>query len=114
MKKILFIIALLIPIAIEAQTTPKKLAWNQDAASLAEASGFTYTFYMDSNTQGVSLAGINCSGTTTPFTCTSNLPLISGIHSFTFTAMNAQGIESAKSSPLSFSVPNTPVNPHIQ
>jgi hypothetical protein len=91
-----------------------KLGWNQPAASLAEATSFTYKYYPDNSLNGVTVTA-TCSGTASPFLCIAGFPVFTpGQHTLTMTATSQEGLESPKSSPpLGFTVPGTPVNPRI-
>lgn len=95
----------------------QKFAWDQPAATLAEAQGYTYKYYPDSATTGVTFTAVTCTGTATPFTCEVLIPAFTpGNHSITLTASNVAG-ESAKSAPFAFTfvvVPGVPGNIRIK
>jgi beta-xylosidase len=104
MKKILLTLALVIfATSVYAQTsagTKSKIAWDQDAPSLAEASGYTYLYYADSSIVGVAFTNVTCIGTITPFQCSTPFPAFTpGSHTLVFTANNLSG-ESPRSTPI--------------
>jgi hypothetical protein len=99
---------------LDAQAAQKLLQWDQAAATLADASGYTYRYYADGATTGVVLAGVVCSGTASPFACQGTLPTFTvGSHSLVLTA-GAGTMESAASSVLNFIVPGAPGNLRIK
>lgn len=114
MRKLLTIVLLLVPAALAAQNAipTSKFAWNQDGPDLVTVSAYTYKYYADGATTGVTFpTSVICSGTVTPFACIVTIPLFTqGNHSVVLTASSAGG-ESPKSAPLAFtfiSVPPTP------
>lgn len=117
MKKLLIIVGIvLLPIIGLAQATgTSKLLFDQQAASLAEANGLGYKYYVDGATTGVSLT-VTCTGVTSPFVCSAAFPAFTpGSHSLTLTASNAAG-ESAKSALFGFTfvvIPAVPSNIRI-
>ena len=115
-KKILFVVAILLAFTAKANaqaTSASKLVWDQAAASLAEAQGFTYKLYADGSTTANVLTSTTCTGTASPFVCQNNFPAFTpGTHSITLSTSNAAG-ESAKSAPFTFTfvvVPSVPGN----
>src|SRR5687767_627423 len=107
MKKLLaFVFALLLPLAAFAQTPvvgQQALAWDQSAASLAEAQSLGFKLFIDGGS-GAVFPGVTCTGTASPFVCKANLPaLTSGPHSLVLTATLA-GQESAPSTALAIQV----------
>lgn len=89
-----------------------KFGWDQTGSTLSEVSAYTYKYYADGATQGVTFpTSVICSGASSPFQCVVNIPTFTqGNHSVTMTASNTAG-ESPKSAPLAFtfiSVPPTP------
>lgn len=86
-------------------------AWNQTAPVLADAQAYTYKYYPDGSSTGVTFTGVVCTGTTSPFTCTAAIPAFTpGNHSITLTAANAAG-ESVQSAPFAFRFVVTPGTP---
>lgn len=114
MKKILLAILILIPITARAQNAvpTSKFQWNQDGPDLATVSAYTYKYYADGATTGVTFPTTTiCSGTATPFVCTVNFPTFTqGNHSVMITASSAGG-ESPKSAPLAFTFISVPPAP---
>lgn len=119
MKNIwIVVIALLWASSVLAQTPPPAgpgsvFQWTQPAANAAAAQGYTYRYYLDSAATGVVLTGVTCTGTTLLITCEALVPaMTAGDHSIQLTAGTA-ALESAKSSPFSFSyvsAPGVPLN----
>jgi hypothetical protein len=106
-------VALVFSARLEAQAA-KSLSWDQAAATLADASSYTYRYYADGATAGVVLAGVVCTGTASPFACSGTLPTFSvGSHTLVLTA-GSGAMESAGSSPLAFIVPGAPGNLRIK
>jgi hypothetical protein len=103
---------------INAQNaTPlSSLVFDQIAPDLNTANSYIYKYYPDESTTGMNLT-VNCTGTASPFTCTSPMPAFTpGMHSLTITAANVAG-ESPKSSPINFTfviIPSSPTNLRIQ
>ena len=94
-----------------------KLSWTQAGPDLATVGAYTYKYYADGATMGVTYpTSVICSASGTTFTCVVNIPVFTqGNHSITMTA-SSQGGESAKSAPLAFtfiSVPNAPTAFHL-
>jgi predicted transcriptional regulator len=88
-----------------------RIGWTQVAGSLAEANSFTYKYYPDSNPVGVTLSGVTCAGTVSPFACEVLIPVFTpGPHTIELTASNATG-ESPKSIPLAFDFVAAPARP---
>lgn len=115
MKKILIaVLFALIPITARAQNAvpTSKFQWNQDGPDLATVSAYTYKYYADGATTGVTFPTTTiCSGTGTPFVCTVNFPSFTqGNHSVMITASSAGG-ESPKSAPLAFTFISVPPAP---
>lgn len=120
MKKLLLgLFGVLLSFNVFAQNvvTGSKLAWDQVAPSLADASGYSYFYYADGATPRTALANVTCVGTSTPFQCSVNFPAFTpGNHTIAVSASNIAG-ESAKSNPLAFIfvvVPGVPTNLRIQ
>lgn len=89
---------------------PPKLAWEEVATNLAEAQSFSYKYYVDGSTAGSPLPTVTCTGTASPFTCTSAVPTLSpGRHTVNLTASSADG-ESSASNSVTFTLPQTPQN----
>lgn len=90
---------LLLASSAQAQTaTPtSRLAWDQTAATLAEASGLAYEASFDGSAI-TALSGVTCAGAASPFVCSAPLPanLSAGAHAVAAQARNAVG-----ASPLS-------------
>lgn len=104
---------LAIPHVASAQATgTSKLAWDQPSVpDAATAQAFTYKYYADGATTGVTCTG------TAPVTCQVNYPAFTpGSHTLTLTASNVAG-ESPKSAVFSFTfvvIPAAPNNIRIQ
>lgn len=102
-------------------TTANKIAWDQQATTLAEAQAYTYKYYPDGATTGVTLTGVVCTSVAAPtgslIQCEVAFPAFTpGSHTLTLTASNQAG-ESAKSAPLSFAfvlIPQSPNNLRIK
>lgn len=94
-----------------------KYQFDQTAADLAQANGFTYREYRDGATTGTVLT-VSCvaGASATTFTCTAAIPAITpGNHTVQFTAANVGG-ESVKSTAFAFqivAVPSAPTNTRI-
>lgn len=87
-----------------------KIAWTQEAPTLADAQGYTYRYYPD-GAPGVALSGVTCSGEGSPFSCQVAFPAFTpGNHALTMTAANLAG-ESVQSAPLNFVFVVTPATP---
>lgn len=99
-----------------------RLAWDQAAATLAEAQGLTYSGYFDGATTAAVLPS-TCSGAASPFVCTAPIPpLTTGDHTVQLTASlvlslpDNRAIESAKSAVFTFrlfAAPSTPAQIRI-
>ena len=121
MKRIIFaIIILSLASTVYAQTPAtgtSKIGWDQSATTLAEAQAYTYKYYPDSATTGVTLTSVTCIGTTSPYQCEVPFPAFTpGSHALTLTTSNEAG-ESAKSSVLNFKfvvVASAPTNLKIK
>ena len=110
MKKILVLIILLCPLVLSAQTA--KLAWDEAAPSLVEASSYTYKAYVGASTTGIVLTNVVCVVTTTTgiFSCSITAPAVFVGNGIRLTASNTIG-ESAKSANYPFpNLPAVPVN----
>ena len=96
-------------------TTANKIAWDQVAPSLVEAQAYTYKYYPDAATAGVTLTNVTCVSVPAPsgavIQCEVPFPAFTpGNHALSLTASNTAG-ESAKSLPLSFAfviIPSAP------
>ncbi len=89
----------------------QKFAWDQVAVDLAEAQSFTYKYYPDNSATGLTFATVTCTGTVSPFVCTTPIPAFTpGTHTITITASNLAG-ESDKSNPFAFAFVVTPGKP---
>jgi len=92
-------------------TPTSKFEFNQAAPALADAQAYTYKYYADGATTGVTFATVTCSGAASPYTCQVAVPAFTpGNHSIQLTATNAAG-ESAKSTPFNFKMVVTPATP---
>lgn len=95
-------------------TSGSRLAWDQPAASLAEASGFTYKYYRDAAPLGVTLTPVTCADGTVAnvFICDALFPPDTpGVpHTVALTASNVAG-ESLKSTPLAYQFFVVPADP---
>lgn len=104
-------------VSAQNATPLSKVAIDQAAPDVKSAGLYTYKYYADGSTTGVTVTGVTCTGTISPFTCTFSIPAFTpGNHSITVTASNEVG-ESPKSLPLTFTfvvVPATPVNLRLQ
>lgn len=117
-------LTLALPRTVAAQnaTPTNKLGWNQQGApDLPTAQAYTYKYYADAATTGVTLSAVTCTlpvaPDTTGFSCTVAFPSFTpGSHALAVTASNAAG-ESAKSAALNFVmvlVPSAPATLRIQ
>lgn len=78
-----------------------KVGWAQRASTLAQATTYNYGVYVDGNSR-VSLSSVSCGAGATDqvFDCAANFPqLEAGQHSLQLVALDASGMESAKSTP---------------
>lgn len=84
---------LLLASSAQAQTaTPtSRLAWDQTATTLAEASSLAYEASFD-GAAIAALSGVTCAGAASPFVCSAPLPaLAAGAHAVAVQARNAVG-----------------------
>lgn len=91
---------------------PPKLGWDQPATDLAEAQSFAYKYYLDgATTGGATLPTVTCTGTSSPFLCTSPIPVVpQGRHTLKLTASSADAESAQSSTSVSFTIPATPQN----
>lgn len=103
-------------LACAQATAAKKLAWDQPAATPAEAQSFTYKGYSDGSSTGTPVTTPVCTGVASPFACVIPFPAYTpGSHTVALTAGNVAG-ESLPSTPLAFTfvvVPGSPSNLRI-
>ena len=125
MKKIFFILVFLFSFSFVTEGQASNLAWDQGcdvnsgcagmtaAQALVAVQGFTYNAYLGSATVPTVITQVTCTGTATPFTCSTPAftPFIG--NTVSITAKNAIG-ESAKSVPLPLLLPATPVNVRLR
>lgn len=101
----------------QAATDTSKYAWDQTAPNLAAAQAYVYKAYNDNAAAGVTFTSVTCTGTVSPFRCTTPITAFTpGAHTTTVTASNAAG-ESLKSNVLSFQfvvIPAAPANLSLQ
>lgn len=108
-----------VTVGLDAQTAipGSRLTWDQAAPTLAEAQGYTYTYYPEAAPPAVILTAVTCSGTASPFTCVVAFPAFTpGAHTLQLTASNIAG-ESTRSAAFAFTfvvVPGAPANIRIQ
>ena len=113
MNKILAVLIILITSTIafaQGQATPtSKLSWDMSAPSLIDVNEYVYKYYTDGSETGIVFpTAVTCTGTASPFTCTTNYPAFTpGNHTITLTASNIAG-ESGKSNPFAFTFVVTP------
>jgi hypothetical protein len=98
----------------------QKLNWKQSASTLAEANSYRYTYFLDGSTTGTVFVS-GCTGTTSPFNCTSAIPAnvmantSSGTHTVTITASvvlaDGTALDSGKSVVCSFRFATAPATP---
>lgn len=116
MKKILLAVVLLFAASTAfAQNPPatgtNKIGWDQEGPSLTEVQAYTWKYYADKSVVGVSLTGVSCTGTASPYQCEVSFPAFTpGTHTLTLTATNLAG-ESPQSNPLNFTFVVTPSAP---
>lgn len=90
------VVAVLVAVLVSAQLVPRatadmRLAWDQEAASLADAQAYRYTAYVDGAGEGVAVAA-ECSGEASPFVCVTPLPVQSlGDHTVAIAAQQLLG-----------------------
>lgn len=126
MKKVIFVLLLCVlsapAFAQTPATTANKIAWEQQAPSLADAQAYVYKYYPDGAATGIVLTGVTCTSTTSPTgtivpQCEVAFPAFTpGSHTLTLTASSVAG-ESVKSTPLSFAfvvIPSAPNNLRIK
>jgi hypothetical protein len=116
MKKTLLALSFVIAANVvhaQSATPGSRYAWDQPASTLAEASSYTYRVYNDGSATGTNIAGVTCTGGTSPFQCSAPIGLYTpGGHTANITAVNATG-ESLHSNVFSFVmvlVPAAPLN----
>jgi hypothetical protein len=114
---LLWVGALLLAVPVQAQTAAvgtENLTWDQAASNLAEAQSLGYDV-QDGAAPAAPLAGVACSGSTSPFTCQARLPaLTTGLHSLALRAratVNGTVLSSAFSAPLSLLIVAVPAIP---
>lgn len=93
MSAVLCCALLLLASSAQAQTaTPtSRLAWDQAATTLAEASSLAYEATFD-GAPIAALPGVTCAGAVSPFVCSAPLPtLAAGAHGVAVQARNAVG-----------------------
>lgn len=110
MRRAFLLIAVLsLPVVLQAQVATK-LAWDQQAASLAAANAQSYYATIDGNT--IAMLTATCTGTASPFVCATAFPAVPpGNHSITVNAV--AGLLEAASSPFPVSVPYPPTNVRV-
>ncbi len=102
----------------EAQvaTSTSRLAWDQVAETLAEASSYTYRASFDGGGL-VTLTGVACAGAASPFICSATFPTLShAAHSVAMVAVNAAGVSPLSASFsffMSVQLPSAPQNLRI-
>jgi len=112
-KKIFLILLTIILISSITNAQAASLAWDIVAPDIATARSYTYAAYLGSATVPTILSPVTCTGTTSPFTCsTPNYTPFVG-QTITLTAKNGIG-ESPKSVPFPLFLPATPVNVRLQ
>ncbi len=125
MKKILILILLLIVFITNTKAQAANLAWDQacDASSgcigmtaaqaLVAVQGYIYNAYLGTATVPTQLSPVTCTGTASPFICSTPTyaPFIG--NTISLTAKNAIG-ESGKSVPLPLLLPAIPVNVRLR
>ena len=79
--------------AAQGTATPtSRLAWDQIAGSLAEASGYAYEGVYDGNPAPVVMTGVTCAGAASPYQCAGSFPALTpGPHTVAVQARNAAG-----------------------
>lgn len=113
-RLLLTLVFVLATAPVHAQSIPaavvagSRLIWDQTAATLAEAQGYTYRFYKDA-LSGVLIAGVVCgpavaSSPAGTFPCEAPWPadVPGATHTAVVTAMNAGGLESPPSNPYTY------------
>ncbi len=91
----------------------ERLGWNQSAADASQLATFGYVAYVDGNR--VELAGVSCSGSSSPFACSSRMPAMTpGAHTIelaSFTADAGTVTESGRSAALRVTVTGATAGP---
>lgn len=115
-------LALWLPASSQAQTATQasRLAWDQVAPSLAEASSYLYEATYDGSALVV-LTGVTCTGAASPFTCSAGFPATfpSGAHMVQVRTVDIEGstrLESPLSAVFNFiflGLPSAPTNLRI-
>jgi hypothetical protein len=115
-------LVLWLPASSQAQTaTPaSRLAWDQVAPSLAEASSYLYEATYDGGALVV-LSGVTCTGAASPFVCSAGFPATfpSGAHMVQVRTVDIEGttrLESPLSAVFNFmflGLPSAPTNLRI-
>jgi|SRR3990172_772177 len=123
MKSLMFRILLVLSIFLSSSlllaqaTGTSRLVLDQAGPSLVDVNAYIYKYYPDSATVGITLTGVVCSGSSSPFVCVVNFPAFTpGSHTLTLSASNVAG-EGPKSSSISFTfvvLPSAPINLRIQ
>ncbi len=109
-------VASVTPLSAQSATPTSRLAFDQQAPSLAVAQGYVYKYSPDGNPPATT-PPVTCTGTTSPYVCSFDFPAFApGAHSLTLTAGNEAG-DSAPSAPFNFTfvvVPQSPTNLRVQ
>lgn len=120
MKRVLLAIVFVCVASVASAQTGSannKLAWDQPAASIAEAQSLTYKLYADGSATASTLPTATCTGATAPYSCTVPFPAFTpGSHTVQLSASNAAG-ESSKSAAFGFTfvvIPASPANIRVQ
>lgn len=122
MRKLILLAALLTYASPALAQTPvvgtEHVAWDQPAASLAEAQALTYSPLIDASAAPAQLApfaGVVCSGQVSPFLCQVRLPaLTTGLHQLRVvaaTTVNGTVLSSNPSAPLALLIMAIPAVP---
>lgn len=112
---VLFLLACASVASAQTPATPSQsLAWDQGAASVAEATGFRYDATVDA-LPSVTLNNVACAGPASPFVCQAPLPaMTSGQHTIVLRAIRVVGtslLPSPNSAPLSLLMMAVPATP---
>lgn len=96
---------LAVPVMAQQTALPgSKLAWEQGAVDLTEANSLSATLYEEGATPILLVAGKDCVGVSSPFSCSVPLPAFTvGLHTVRLTVSLA-GMESSMSDPLTFRI----------
>lgn len=120
MKRVLLAIVFVCVASVASAQTGSannKLAWDQPAASIAEAQSLTYKLYADGAATASTLPTATCTGATAPYACSVPFPAFTpGSHTVQLSASNAAG-ESPKSAAFGFTfvvIPASPANIRVQ